>query len=259
MGGGHIDIHDVTTQWGVFALAGPNSPRDPGRAGQGCRPRHRAVEQALPVAFVRATSNWACARCARSAWPIPASWAGNCTTRSNSAAICGICCWSAGEKHGLKRVGARAQNWLRQEKSYRAFGNELGRDATPLGGRARPLCRPGQGIPRQGRRCWTPASGRNACTVLIDGPTDTDPWGKEALLLDGEKIGRLTSGGYSVAFGKQIGMGYVRPDLAEVGHEAEGEDAAAGMGCGGGRGQPVRPDERPHPGGWLTKASRGWG
>jgi len=35
---------------------------------------------------------------------------------------------------------------------------------------------------------------------------------------DGDtKIGRLTSGGYSVAFGKQIGMGYVRPDLAEVG------------------------------------------
>ncbi len=32
-----------------------------------------------------------------------------------------------------------------------------------------------------------------------------------------EKIGRLTSGGWSVAFGKQIGMGYVRPDLAFVG------------------------------------------
>ena len=59
---------------------------------------------------------------------------------------------------------------------------------------------------------------RSKCvTVLIDGPADTDPWGKEALVLNGEKIGRLTSGGYSVAFGKQIGMGYVRPDLAEVG------------------------------------------
>ena len=43
------------------------------------------------------------------------------------------------------------------------------------------------------------------CTLLIDGPGDTDPWGKEALLHDGQKIGRLTSGGYSVAFGKQIG------------------------------------------------------
>ena len=31
------------------------------------------------------------------------------------------------------------------------------------------------------------------------------------------KVGRLTSGGYSVAFGKSIGMGYVRPDLAVEG------------------------------------------
>ena len=84
--------------------------------------------------------------------------------------------------------------------------------------------------------------------MLIDGPADADPWGKEALVLDGEKVGRLTSGGYSVAFGKQIGMGYVRPDLAEVGPEAAGADAAAAVGCGGGRGQPLRPDERPHPG-----------
>ena len=59
---------------------------------------------------------------------------------------------------------------------------------------------------------------RSKCvTLLIDGPADADPWGREALLLDGQKIGRLTSGGYSVAFGKQIGMGYVRPDLAVVG------------------------------------------
>ena len=43
-------------------------------------------------------------------------------------------------------------------------------------------------------------------TVLINGPEDADPWGREALLLGGKKVGRLTSGGYSVHFGKQIGM-----------------------------------------------------
>jgi dimethylglycine dehydrogenase len=124
----------------------------------------------------------------------------------------------AGEKHGMKLVGARAQNWLRQEKSYRACGNELGRDATPLEA----------GLDRfvdlskefQGKQAMLDTGIRSMCvTVLIDGPDDTDPWGKEALLLDGEKIGRLTSGGYSVAFGKQIGMGYVRPDLATVGQK----------------------------------------
>ena len=123
---------------------------------------------------------------------------------------------AAGEKHGLKPVGARAQNWLRQEKSYRAFGTELGRDATPLEA----------DLPRfvdldkefRGKQAMLDLGVRFKCvTVLIDGPADADPWGKEALVHEGRKVGRLTSGGYSVAFGKQIGMGYVPPGLAEPG------------------------------------------
>jgi dimethylglycine dehydrogenase len=123
---------------------------------------------------------------------------------------------AAGAKHGMKLVGARAQNWLRQEKSYRAFGNELGRDATPLEAALDRFVDLSKDF--QGKDAMLAVGIRSkCCTVLIDGPADTDPWGKEALLLDGEKIGRLTSGGYSVAFGKQIGMAYVRPDLAAVG------------------------------------------
>ena len=41
----------------------------------------------------------------------------------------------AGKKFNLKLVGARAQNWLRQEKSYRAFGTELGDAVEPKGRR----------------------------------------------------------------------------------------------------------------------------
>ncbi|CTQ48161.1 GcvT family protein [Jannaschia donghaensis] len=122
----------------------------------------------------------------------------------------------AGEQHGLKLVGARAQNWLRQEKSYRAFGNELGRDATPLEA----------GLDRfvdlskqfHGKAAMEDVGIRSKCvTMLIDGPADADPWGREALYDGDTKVGRLTSGGYSVAFSKSIGMGYVRPDLAVPG------------------------------------------
>jgi len=117
----------------------------------------------------------------------------------------------------MKLVGARAQNWLRQEKSYRAFGTELGRDATPLEA----------DLPRfvdmtkdfHGKDAMQAIGIRSKCvTLLIDGPADADPWGRELLLApDGSRAGRLTSGGYSVAFGKSIGMGYVRPDLATPG------------------------------------------
>ena len=123
----------------------------------------------------------------------------------------------AGEPHGLKLVGARAQNWLRQEKSYRAFGTELGRDATPQEA----------DLPRfidldkefYGKAAMLEKGVRSKCvTFLIDGPKDADPWGREALYTEaGEKVGRLTSGGYSVAFQQSIGMGYLKPELAVVG------------------------------------------
>ena len=59
---------------------------------------------------------------------------------------------------------------------------------------------------------------RSRCvTLLIDGPDDADPWGREALLDGDRMVGRLTSGGYSVAFGRSIGLGYVAPDLAAPG------------------------------------------
>jgi dimethylglycine dehydrogenase len=122
----------------------------------------------------------------------------------------------AGAPHGMKLVGARAQNWLRQEKSYRAFGNELGRDATPLEA----------DLPRfvdltkdfHGKDAMLAKGIRSKCvTLLIDGPDDADPWGREALYHGDTRVGRLTSGGYSVAFGKSIGMGYVKPEMAVVG------------------------------------------
>jgi dimethylglycine dehydrogenase len=122
----------------------------------------------------------------------------------------------AGEKHGMKLVGARAQNWLRQEKSYRAFGTELGRDATPLEA----------DLPRfvdlskefHGKAAMEALGVRvKCCTLLIDGPEDSDPWGREALYQGETRVGRLTSGGYSVHFEKSIGMGYLPPELAVPG------------------------------------------
>jgi dimethylglycine dehydrogenase len=216
-GGAHVDMHDVTTQWGVFAIAGPKS-RDILK---------EIIKDADPeTALSNKRFPWLSARKIE---------LGMCPVNAIRVAYTGELGWElhhpiemqnylfdlleeAGKKHGMKLVGGRAQNWLRQEKSYRAFGTELGRDATPMEA----------GLDRfidlskdfQGKQAMIDTGVRFKCvTVLIDGPGDADPWGKEALLHDGEKIGRLTSGGWSVAFNKQIGMGYVRSDLAEVGQK----------------------------------------
>jgi dimethylglycine dehydrogenase len=214
-GGAHVDIHDVTTQWGVFAIAGPKS-RDVLK---------EIVKDADPETVLGNK---------RFPW---LSWReielGMCPVRAIRVAYTGELGWelhhpiemqaylwdqlmAAGEPMGMKLVGARAQNWLRQEKSYRAFGNELGRDATPLEAGLERFV--DQGKEFFGKAQMLETGLRFKCvTVLIDGPKDADPWGREALYQDGRKVGRLTSGGYSVHFGKQIGMGYVSPDLAEPG------------------------------------------
>jgi dimethylglycine dehydrogenase len=94
----------------------------------------------------------------------------------------------------------------------------LGRDATPAEA----------DLPRfidlskdfYGKEAMEKIGIRSKCvTLLIDGPADADPWGREALYDGDKKVGRLTSGGYSVAFEKSIGMGYLPPELAVVGQK----------------------------------------
>lgn len=212
---GYIEIQNVTTQWGVFALAGPNSRKIMAELIKDADPATALSNKRFPWLSAKRIELGMCpVNAIRVAYTGELGWELHHPIEMQNYLFDRL--MEAGEKHGLKLVGGRAQNWLRQEKSYRAFGTELGRDATPLEA----------GLPRfvdlskdfQGKQAMTDKGIRSMCvTLLIDGPADADPWGKEALLHDGQKVGRLTSGGYSVAFGKQIGMGYVRPDLATPG------------------------------------------
>ncbi|GAB4383365.1 MAG: FAD-dependent oxidoreductase [Albidovulum sp.] len=216
-GGDYVEIHDVTTQYGVFAIAGPNSRAILGEIVKDADPATVLSNKRFPWLTARRIELGMCPVNA-----IRVAYTGELGWELHHPIEMSRYLWDlllpAGERHGMKLVGARAQNWLRQEKSYRAFGTELGRDATPLEA----------GLDRFvdlrkdfiGKQAMLDTGIRAKCvTVLIDGPDDADPWGKEAILHDGEMVGRLTSGGWSVAFGKQIGMGYVRPDLAEVGQK----------------------------------------
>jgi dimethylglycine dehydrogenase len=216
-GGGWVDIHDVTTQWGVFAIAGPKSRDVLREIVKDADPDTVLGNKRFPWLSMREIELGMCpVRAIRVAYTGELGWELHHPIEMQAYLWDQL--MAAGEKHGMKLVGARAQNWLRQEKSYRAFGTELGRDATPLEA----------GLDRfvdldkefHGKAKMVETGVRFKCvTVLIDGPEDADPWGREGLFADGQKVGRLTSGGYSVAFGKQIGMGYVAPEHAEVGRK----------------------------------------
>ena len=215
---GYIEIHDVTSQWGVFAIAGPKS-RDLLKAVINDKDTSSALSNKI--------FPWLSAKKIE---------IGMCPVNAIRVAYTGELGWElhhpiemqnylwdrlllAGSEYGLKLVGARAQNWLRQEKSYRAFGTELGRDATPLEADLSRVV----DLEKEflGKERMHQTGVRAQCvTLLINGPNDADPWGREALYLEnGTKVGRLTSGGYSVVFNKSIGMGYIRPDLAKEGQK----------------------------------------
>ena len=208
-------MQDVTSQWGVFAIAGPKSREVLKELIVDADPETALSNKRFPWLSARQIELKMCPVNA-----IRVAYTGELGYELHHPIEMQAYLWDqlmeAGAKHGLKLVGARAQNWLRQEKSYRAFGTELGRDATPLEA----------GLDRfvdldkdfHGKAKMVETGIRAKCvTLLIDGPEDADPWGREALYVGDERTGRLTSGGYSVAFGKQIGMGYVKPEHAEPG------------------------------------------
>ncbi|MBV7380673.1 GcvT family protein [Maritimibacter dapengensis] len=212
---GRINREDVTTKYGVFALAGPNARDILKELIVDADPDMALSNKRFPWLSMRNIELKMCPVMA-----IRVAYTGELGWELHHPIEMQNYLWDllmkAGEKHGLKPAGVRAQNWLRQEKSYRAFGTELGRDATPLEA----------GLDRfvdmekdfHGKEAMQETGIRSMCvTLLIDGPEDADPWGREALYDGDTKVGRLTSGGYSVAFGKSIGMGYVSPDKAAVG------------------------------------------
>ncbi|TFL20037.1 GcvT family protein [Jannaschia formosa] len=213
---GRIDRQNVTGRTGVFALAGPNSRAILSELIRDAEPATALSNRRFPWLSQRDIELLMCpVNAIRVAYTGELGWELHHPMEMQNYLFDRL--MEAGEAHGLRLVGARAQNWLRQEKSYRAFGTELGRDATPLEA----------GLDRfvdlskdfLGKAAMQEIGIRSRCvTLLVDGPGDADPWGREALYApDGSRVGRLTSGGYSVVFGKSIGMGYVRPDLAEPG------------------------------------------
>ncbi|MEP3443133.1 MAG: FAD-dependent oxidoreductase [Sulfitobacter sp.] len=212
---GYIECHDVTTQWGVFAIAGPKSRDVLNEVIKDANPDTALSNKRFPWLTMRNIElGMVPVRAIRVAYTGELGWELHHPIEMQNHLFDLL--EKAGEKHGMKLVGARAQNWLRQEKSYRAFGTELGRDATPLEA----------DLPRfvdmnkdfHGKQAMADHGINVKCvTLLIDGPDDADPWGREVLYHGDTRVGRLTSGGYSVAFGKSIGMGYVTPDVAVVG------------------------------------------
>jgi len=119
----------------------------------------------------------------------------------------------AGRALALRDAGYYTIDALRIEAGRRAWGAELGPDETPFEARTMPAVRldKADGFIGQGAlvRLQNAPPAKRLVTVVLD---SGDPclWGGEALVIDGEPVGEISSAGWIDAAGRFIALGYVR-------------------------------------------------
>jgi glycine cleavage system aminomethyltransferase T len=124
--------------------------------------------------------------------------------------------WEAGRGHGLVAGGYRAIDALRLEKGYRAWSADITPEETPyeagLGFAVRldkgdflgrdALVAAMEAGPRKRLRCLVMDDPRAVCL------------GNEPVRVDGQIVGRVTSGGYGFTVGRSIAYAYLPPEVA---------------------------------------------
>jgi 4-methylaminobutanoate oxidase (formaldehyde-forming) len=133
--------------------------------------------------------------------------------------------WDSGRAHGLVAGGYRAIDSLRLEKGYRVWGADVTPDETPYEaglGFAVKLDK-GDFVGREAlvEAAARPLERRLACLVLDD--PRAVALGSEPVTVDGEVVGRVTSGGFGYTVGRSIAYAYLPAASAEPGRRVDVE------------------------------------
>ncbi len=128
--------------------------------------------------------------------------------------------WEAGRQHGLVAGGYKAIDSLRLEKGYRVWGADITPEDTPFEaglGFAVKLDKKFIGLDAVER----PVERKLACLVLDD--PRSIALGSEPVQIDGEVVGRVTSGGYGYTVERSIAYAYIPADRAAPGQDVDVE------------------------------------
>ncbi|GAA0942590.1 FAD-dependent oxidoreductase [Virgisporangium aurantiacum] len=118
-----------------------------------------------------------------------------------------------------KPAGYRAIDSMRLEKGYRVWGSDITPETTPTeAGLSFAVRRDGDFLGRDALLAAGPPSRRLRCLTLSDPLTVC--LGSEPVRVDGEPVGRVTSGGIGYRVGASIAYAYLPADV-EVGAEVE--------------------------------------
>ena len=134
--------------------------------------------------------------------------------------------WEAGRPHGLVAGGYRAIDALRVEKGYRVWSADITPDETPFDaglGFAVALDKSPSAMARDALVAARRAgAGRRLTCLVLDDPLAVC-LGNEPVRLDGEVVGRVTSGGYGFTVEQSIAFAYVPAHAAGIGMRGDVE------------------------------------
>jgi glycine cleavage system aminomethyltransferase T len=130
--------------------------------------------------------------------------------------------WAAGREHHLVAGGYKAIDSLRLEKGYRVWGADITPEETPFeAGLGFALKLDKEFVGRAALAGADEPERRLACILLAE-PRSV-ALGSEPVRIDGELVGRVTSGGYGYTVERSIAYAYVPAAGAVPGQPVEVE------------------------------------
>jgi glycine cleavage system aminomethyltransferase T/glycine/D-amino acid oxidase-like deaminating enzyme len=198
---GSVRVSDVTSRWACFGLWGPRArdvlaPLTPDPLDFGYMTMRDLAVGDVPVRALRVTFTG------------EPGWELYCPTEFGAALWRTL--WEAGEAYGLAAGGYRAIDTLRLEKGYRVWAADITPDETPHeAGLGFCVANDKEFAGRDALEGREPAR-RLRCLVLED-PRSV-ALGNEPVRVEGEIVGRVTTGGYGYTVGRSIAYAYLPPD-----------------------------------------------
>jgi dimethylglycine dehydrogenase len=132
--------------------------------------------------------------------------------------------FAAGEDLGVKPFGIRAMDSMRFEKSYRMVGTELSIEYSAYESAMDRFIKADKpDFLGRDALLASKEAGLNHLLVTLEVKSveDADALGNNALLKDGELVGRATGGGFGFRINKSLALGMVEPVYSESGTELE--------------------------------------
>jgi 4-methylaminobutanoate oxidase (formaldehyde-forming) len=210
-GDGSVRVGDVTSRWACFALWGPLAPAilgtlTPDPLDFGYMHMREITVSGVPVRALRVT------------FVGELGWELYCPTEFGAGLWDAL--WEAGGAYGMRACGYRAIDSLRLEKSYRVWGLDITSGDTPLDAGLELSVRNDKSfLGSDALALASRARRRRLRCLVLDDPRSV-ALGDEAVRIDGQVVGRVTSGGYGYTVERSIAYAYL-PAAVELGAAVE--------------------------------------